>query len=301
MIGRRLRFSNLQIKNQTISLQHLIKKSDQKNSMIHRLIQSASKPCRILAISSIVAIFMPVTAAEPVDRPEAVAANAQYVSQHKVWVLENAGHQTVWYANGTKKADGDLKNGERSGNWTFFHINGAKQAEGSYEAGKMNGHWKLYGRSGKLIQEGSYQNNSRQGKWFVYFASGRIKSEGDYVSGLKQGMWTEYYESGAVFFKGSYMAGLAHGSWVYYFENGGFYQSGNYSEDVRTGVWKICIAPGGPCGEENIRNNEAPKISGLPKEQGLPQAQSGDPASILDQLGPAKGDLPPSIRNWNSD
>ncbi len=232
------------------------------------------------------------------NRPASLPEDARYVAAHKVWVLESEDHQTVWYANGTKKAEGRLHKGKREGHWVFFYANGNKRAEGSYSAGRMTGPWKLYYRSGKLQAEGEYRNNTRHGTWIIYYESGRKKSEGTYTGGIKNGPWTEYYESGNVFFKGHYVGGLAHGPWVYYFQDGSFYQSGTYTEDVRTGQWKICIAPGGPCGEEVMRQSDVPRVSGLPREGG---PAPKDPMSILDS--PAPGDregLPPHLQKWQS-
>jgi antitoxin component YwqK of YwqJK toxin-antitoxin module len=234
------------------------------------------------------------------NRPVNLPEDARYVAAHRVWVQESASHQIVWYADGTKKSEGGLSHGQRDGAWVFFYPNGNKRAEGSYRAGRMEGPWKLYYKSGRLQSEGEYRNGSKNGPWTIYYESGRKKSEGTYAGGLKNGPWTEYYESGGVFFKGSYVADLAHGQWVYYFENGAFYQGGTYTEDVRTGVWKICIAPAGPCGEEILRQNEPPRVSGLPKEQSTPASK--DPMSILDGPAPGSGEeLPPSLQNWNKD
>ncbi|EHQ06924.1 toxin-antitoxin system YwqK family antitoxin [Leptonema illini] len=253
---------------------------------------------RILAL--FFSIILTGTLAANQNRPTGLPEGARYVAAHRVWVQESASHQIVWYADGTKKSEGDLKQGQRDGAWVFFHANGNKRAEGSYTAGRMTGPWKLYYKSGKLQSEGEYRNGSKQGPWTVYFESGRKKSDGTYAGGLKNGPWTEYYESGAVFFKGIYVADLAHGQWIYYFQNGAFYQGGTYSEDVRTGIWKVCIAPGGPCGEEIMRQNEPPRVSGLPKEQSTPAGK--DPMSILDGPAPEnREELPPSLQNWNKD
>ena len=97
---------------------------------------------RILAL--FFSIILTGTLAANQNRPTGLPEGARYVAAHRVWVQESASHQIVWYADGTKKSEGDLKQGQRDGAWVFFHANGNKRAEGSYTAGRMTGPWKLY-------------------------------------------------------------------------------------------------------------------------------------------------------------
>lgn len=217
------------------------------------------------------------------NRPTGLPEEAQFNSKYKVWISRSNDAEIVFYSDGTKKSQGGLSQNQRNGHWVFYFANGQKKAEGNYNLGKMENNWKFYYSSGKLESEGEYKNNAKSGPWTVYFGSGQIKSQGEYTGGLKSGTWTEYYESGKVFYKGQFVAGMAHGAWLYNFDDGSFYQAGRYSEDVKVGTWKICIAPGGPCGEQNHEQDKPPKISGLPKESGL---QTSDPYSILDNPAP---------------
>ncbi|MBW7857084.1 MAG: toxin-antitoxin system YwqK family antitoxin [Leptonema sp. (in: Bacteria)] len=217
------------------------------------------------------------------NRPAGLPNDAKFNAKYKVWIVRSATAETVFYSDGNKKSQGGIDQNLRNGHWVFYFANGEKKAEGSYVLGKMEENWKFYYSSGKLESEGDYKNNSKTGQWTIYFASGQKKSEGEYTGGLKSGTWIEYYESGKVFYKGQFVAGMAHGTWSYNFEDGSFYQAGRYSEDVKVGAWKICIAPGGPCGEQNHEQDKPPKVSGLPKESGL---QNSDPYSILDNAAP---------------
>lgn len=221
-------------------------------------------------------------------RPTEVPARAQFDEKYRVWVASDEGRQTVWYAGGARKAEGAIKGNLRDGSWVFYFENGQKRAEGTFVEGRMEGPWKHYYKSGALQSEGAYLRNSKTGRWIVYFEAGGKKAEGPYVGGLKNGPWTEYYPGGQVFYKGDFVSNLAHGTWNYFFENGAFFQSGRFAEDVRVGVWKICVTPGGPCGEENLRQNEPPRVSGLPKAEDLPgetdvNSELKEPSASLDR------------------
>ncbi|MCB1304640.1 MAG: toxin-antitoxin system YwqK family antitoxin [Leptospiraceae bacterium] len=250
--------------------------------------------------ASLLSLCLPLALQAAPQRPTTVDARATYFAKTQVWYLNTDGKRIVWYANGQLKAQGPYSGDARQGHWIFYHSNGKKQAEGNFEKGRMVGTWTMYHSNGKKESEGEYKNNFKDGLWVLYDESGIKTSEATYKGGFKHGPWTEYYPGGGVFFKGSYAWDKADGQWTYYFRSGQLYQSGNFTADARTGVWKICIQPGGPCGQETFQSQGAPQLSGL--DSTTPAANNtDDPADLLDSMESTKG-VPPSMDGkWSND
>lgn len=214
-----------------------------------------------LSLAGALFLFSSNAAASQPQPPKGVPAGATYHTRGKVWVLENAKNQTVWYQNGLKKAEGEYRDRKRAGPWKFWFENGKLKGEGGFQANLREGPWKLYTKTGILRSAGEYRKNRREGQWQYYFSSGKVESEGPYKGGLKNGDWVSYYDNGQVFYKGQYQNDLANGLWTYYYKNGKPYQKGQFRKDVRIGQWLICIHPGGPCGKENLRSGQTPRTT----------------------------------------
>lgn len=238
-------------------------------------------PVILLALSYAPAAW----AAEPA-RPGAVDSGARYQEAARVWILESGGRQVVWYESGVKKAEGGFVNRQREGQWTFYYPNGARKGEGAFRANLREGGWKLYASAGYLQAEGAYKADRREGPWKTYYASGRVASQGPYLAGKKHGEWVNYYEDGQVFYRGAYQTDAAHGPWVYFFANGQPFQQGHFQNDVRVGSWRICIQPGGPCGDETYSAPAVPRRTGLTASDLFPRApaNASDPGAVLDSL-----------------
>lgn len=250
----------------------------------------------------IVFVLAPLGAVEAeVARPAGVASSAQYLEAARVWVLEAGGQQTVWYQDGTKKAEGSMANGQRQGSWVFYYANGNKKAEGAYQANLRQGHWKNYTATGRLLSEGDYRNNLREGEWVFYYPGGQVETRGHFQSGQRHGAWINYYETGQIFYQGQYANGKASGAWVYYYAGGQLYQRGTFQNDVRVGAWNICIQPNGPCGTETYEVVRVPPLANIAPSGSTIRTptNTSDPGAILDALenGGVPDDVPASLNN----
>ena len=207
-------------------------------------------------------LFASQAAASQPQPPKGVPATASYHAKGKVWFVENGGVQTVWYANGVKKAEGKFRSRLRQGQWSFWFPSGKLKAVGAFKDSKREGTWKLYSKKGTLRSTGNYIQNRREGQWQFFMTNGKTEeSEGLYKGGLKNGEWKSYYDNGKVFYSGQYQNDLAHGNWQYFYKNGKPYQKGQFRKDVRVGEWIICIQPGGPCGKEQLRSGRTPRTT----------------------------------------
>ncbi len=258
-------------------------------------------PRPFLALTLALALPAALFAAEPA-RPGGVAGGARFDERARVWVLQSADRQVVWFESGVKKAEGGFSGNQRVGQWAFFHPGGQRKAEGSYRANLRHGRWRLYDDAGKLRSEGDYQNNRREGEWVFYYASGKVESRGSYQNDRKHGSWQNFYENGQLFYRGEYRQDQAEGQWTYYYSGGQIYQQGAYRADVRSGAWTICVQPG-ECSQEVFQSPNVPRRSGVTLESALPArpaaaSDTSNPAAILESLD--NGGVPdgtPSILN----
>ncbi|MEM7296984.1 MAG: hypothetical protein AAF391_01825 [Bacteroidota bacterium] len=82
------------------------------------------------------------------------------------------GKMSLFYADGTKKLEGEFEENKRVGNWGYYNNRGKLQKEGAFEDGKPVGTWKIYNAKGKKeaivydFAEGEYVQNSPELKYF---------------------------------------------------------------------------------------------------------------------------------------
>ncbi|MBL8020195.1 MAG: toxin-antitoxin system YwqK family antitoxin [Leptospirales bacterium] len=256
-------------------------------------------------ITGLLMLLLPVFLVAAI--PPGVNSAAKFNERGKVWVLENGGTQTVWYATGAKKSEGGFRSGHRTGSWKYYYETGAIKGEGEYSGNLKQGIWKLYHKNGKVESTGAFRNDARTGTWVFFDTDGKKSGEGEYRAGMKEGPWVFYYGSGQVSSKGSYRAGEANGFWEYFFQRGQPFQSGNFQSDVRIGTWNVCVGPAGPCGKEVYNSgltSGAPRVSGLNPAQ-LPsqdiKAGRNNPGAFLDSMeGEVPDKVPSSLKgSWN--
>ncbi|MCG9912284.1 MAG: toxin-antitoxin system YwqK family antitoxin [Flavobacteriales bacterium] len=101
-----------------------------------------------------------------------------------------------YYANGSVRKEGRLKENRLHGNMVQFYENGNRLSENVYENGKKNGVQKYYYMNGSLQAEYSTVMDALSGPYKEFHENGKIAAEGQYGNNLKQGTWKEYDESG---------------------------------------------------------------------------------------------------------
>jgi len=83
------------------------------------------------------------------------------------------GAKTVYYLNGARYAQGEIKDGKETGMWTYWHRNGQK------------------------AREGRFLNGQREGTHSYWYENGQMRGVGGFKDDLYEGTWTMYAEDGA--------------------------------------------------------------------------------------------------------
>jgi antitoxin component YwqK of YwqJK toxin-antitoxin module len=63
------------------------------------------------------------------------------------------GLHTLWFDNGTKRAEINYRDGIRDGEFTFWHSNGQIKFQGSYLSGQVVGTWTVWHSNGHKYKE----------------------------------------------------------------------------------------------------------------------------------------------------
>lgn len=82
-----------------------------------------------------------------------------------------------YYADGVKKVEGKMVNGERHGKWIFYYENGYIWSEGMFKNGKRKGYSVVYHENGRKKLAGEYKDNQKVGVWKVYGKDGALLKE----------------------------------------------------------------------------------------------------------------------------
>ena len=115
----------------------------------------------------------------------------------------------LYKSNGSKKLEGQYKDGLMNGKWIRWYENGNKSDEGSYfngdgtDKGKTgiprngrDGKWTIWYQNGQKMIEMTYKDGERDGLWTRWYENGQKKSEIHYKDGEQQGLHTSWYENG---------------------------------------------------------------------------------------------------------
>jgi antitoxin component YwqK of YwqJK toxin-antitoxin module len=149
------------------------------------------------------------------------------------------GKWQFYFPNGALEQIGHFNNnGEHHGEWTWYYSNGQIHIEQNYEKGLQDGDFKEFADDGKtIISEGQYIEGERHGNWIIN--TGIERSEGRYRNGERHGKWKNFsVETNRLTFEGSYVDGIPNGKHVYYQENGKILEEGNYTMGQLHGTWR---------------------------------------------------------------
>jgi len=83
---------------------------------------------------------------------------------------------------------------------TYFENNVLK-AEGWIKNNQKTDYWKFYHQNGKLKQEGHFSSNKETEYWCFYRENGTKEREGHYINGLENKWWIFYDEKGYIYYK----------------------------------------------------------------------------------------------------
>lgn len=204
-------------------------------------------------------------------------------------VDEGGIRQGTWkefYADGSLRAEGDYKDGQKIGEWIFYFQSGKVAQKGKYIAGERpHGDWvwyyengsvrreetfyrgiedgKLveYSDSGSVLTQGDFAEGLRVGKWLIDV--GDHREEGEYLDGERHGEWIHLYKNGKLNFKGTYVAGMADGKHTYFFDNGQKSLEGKYVSGMKEGEWKRYNEDGTVMIEILYKDGEEKRVNGV--------------------------------------
>ena len=83
------------------------------------------------------------------------------------------GLRTLWFFDGTKRAEINYKDGNRDGEFTFWHNNGKIKSKGSYLNGQVVGIWTLWYFNGQKYKE----TDTIRGTRLYWYDNGQMKSK----------------------------------------------------------------------------------------------------------------------------
>jgi antitoxin component YwqK of YwqJK toxin-antitoxin module len=63
---------------------------------------------------------------------------------------------TAAFANGRRKYEGFLLDGEMHGAWTWWRTDGSMMRTGAFERGRQVGVWRTYDRAGNVVKETTF-------------------------------------------------------------------------------------------------------------------------------------------------
>lgn len=94
--------------------------------------------------------------------------------------MEDLVGEARYYEDGTKKTEGNYKNGQRNGQWSYWFHDGKIWSRAVYKEGKENGLRTVWHSNGQKYYEGKAINDQRKGVWKFWDENGKLVKEIDY-------------------------------------------------------------------------------------------------------------------------
>lgn len=140
------------------------------------------------------------------------------------------GHGICYWRNGSKKYEGQWKNGNPHGHGLFIDLDG-NVFEGEWQNGQMHGKGMCVTPDGEKY-EGDFQNGTMHGNGIFTYPDGE-KYEGQWQNGLMHGKGLTTWPNGQKY-EGDYVEGEKHGCGVFTWQNGDKYD-GQWQDDMMHG------------------------------------------------------------------
>lgn len=87
-------------------------------------------------------------------------------------IRNGSGERFIYDEKGVLISQGSYSEGLPEGNWIFYE-NGSKYAEGEMKTGQKNGIWRFFYPNGKIKSEGRFENDTPTGTWQYYNKRGK--------------------------------------------------------------------------------------------------------------------------------
>jgi len=98
------------------------------------------------------------------------------------------GRRTMWYRNGRKMFEGEVKYGEPDGAITYWYPGGQKKQEMMFVDGKQTGAVRSWYENGTLLQEAYFKEDLPHGTATIWDSLGQKIEELSYQNGVKHGL-----------------------------------------------------------------------------------------------------------------
>ena len=103
------------------------------------------------------------------------------------------GFNELFYSNGVKSSEGNMKKGKPEGYWKTYYETGKIKSEGNRKNHKLDSLWKFYSEKGNLTNQIYYKNGKKNGLTTTYYNEGFKKSEEFWINNKKE-KWAIYYD-----------------------------------------------------------------------------------------------------------
>jgi antitoxin component YwqK of YwqJK toxin-antitoxin module/Tfp pilus assembly protein PilF len=136
----------------------------------------------------------------------------------------------LYHANGQKRREGKISDGDMDGTWKDYNYYGALVKEVTYKDGNYNGPIREFFSNGELQSERTFVNGVEDGENKYYHINKKVKSEGKVVKGNYEGYRRHYYIDGSLEKIDYYTTGERDGWNETYDVNGKLYEEDLYSD-----------------------------------------------------------------------
>ena len=110
----------------------------------------------------------------------------------------------VWYGNGNKKSEINLKDSIYEGDAIYWYENGQMSSKSTYKNVRLEGNSLLWYEDGKMKEETHYKDGKKDGLHTLWHENGKKKMHGLYKKGDKVGVWREWDKNGRLTGKRDY-------------------------------------------------------------------------------------------------
>jgi len=176
--------------------------------------------------------------------------------EEKIKEKDNYDTQRIFYDNGQKKSEKNLKNGKLDGQSLYWHSNGQMFTKWNFLEDREDGKFTKWDQNGKLISQGNYKEGKKDGKWISWYENGNTKLEQNFSNGKLFGKSIEWHENGQKEAEGYFNTPEKDGYWITWYSSGQKKTQGNYKEGKKDGKWIEWYLNGQKKKEWNYKNGK---------------------------------------------
>ncbi len=124
---------------------------------------------------------------------------------------------TLFWPDGTTRAQGQYHEDRRAGWWRGYHADGSHRSLTRYVHGTKDGPRIYWDSLGRPMRAEVFVHGVPNGPFYRFFPDGRLAQHSNYVDGLREGPHDQWYDDdGGIHVNGFYHAGQEMGVWTEY-------------------------------------------------------------------------------------